>query len=366
MSHVKKLQASTGASLLLSSFIAIILAANLFFIPLATAQSNVSLHFFYAHDCSHCRDVLILVEQLQGRHPEVDVHTYVLTNSTANSELFNELIQAYNPQAVDLPAVFIGNSSLMGYKQIKNKLEHEMVFCLHHDCPDPLSRLQAAEEHHLPVIFMLIGTALIEGINPCGIAVLIVLLASLLLVKSKRGVLIMGMSFIASVFATHVFIGIGVLEFYHLLDWAVIMRGVVIVIVIPAGILNIMDFWRDKPSLAIPSFIKPTLGTLARYASIPGAVLLGSLATIAGFPCTGPVYLAMLEVMSGLPQKTFFNLLLYNLLYVVPPLVILIIIYKGTAPEDAEEWRKGTRRYMKLIGGLAMLVLGIPMLFGYL
>ena len=224
--------------------------------------------------------------------------------------------------------------------------------------------INGREEQQSPLLLMLIGTALVEGINLCGFAVLIVLLASLLLVKSKRSVLIVGLSFIASVFVTHLFVGFSIMEFYLLSGMSPIMRALVIVIVIPAGIINVLDFWRDKPTLAIPSFIKPKLGKLASYASIPAAMLLGFLSTIAGLPCTGPLYLTMLDFIADVPSKTVLYLLLYNLFYALPLFAILAIVYKGTSPEDVEEWRKGKGRYMKLIGGLVMLAMVIAMLLG--
>jgi cytochrome c biogenesis protein CcdA len=236
---------------------------------------------------------------------------------------------------------------------------------LRNECPDPLSLITEKEEEQSPLLLMLLVTALIEGLNPCGFAVLIVLLASpLILLKSKRSVLSVGLLFIASVFVTHLFLGFGIMEFYLFSGMSGAMRAIVIVIVVPAGILNILDFWRDKPILAIPEFVKPTLGKLARGASIPGAVLLGFLATIAGLPCTGPIYLTMLDLIADDPSRTALYLLLYNLCYAFPLIVILAIVYKGAAPEDAEKWRKGKRRYMKLIGGLVMLAIGIAMLFG--
>ncbi len=266
---------------------------------------------------------------------------------------------------MDIPAVFIGNKSLICYELTEEKLETEIEFCLQNECSDPLSIIKEQEGQQSPLLLMLIGTALVEGINPCGFAVLIVLLASLLMVKSKRSVLIVGLSFIVSVFVTHLFVGFGIVEFYLLSGMSLIMKVIVTAIVIPAGIINVRDFWCDKPTLAIPSFLKPQLGKLARCASIPGAVLLGFFATIAGLPCTGPLYLTMLDLIADVPTKTALYLVLYNLLYASPLFVILTIVYKETAPEEVEEWRKGKRKYMKLIGGLVMLAMGVAMLFEF-
>lgn len=364
MCHVKNVQAYNVASVsLLSFFILTLLVANLIFIPVAAAESSVALYYFYGEDCSHCKEVTPLIELLEEAHPEIEVHKREISHNSTNSELFNAFIQAYNPPAVDIPAAFIGTTSLIGYELTKEKLETELAFCLQNECPDPLSLIEEPGEAHAPTLSILVGKALVEGINPCGFAVLIVLLASLLMVKSKRSVLLIGLSFIASVFVTHFAIGYGLMEIFQRSGVPDIMRAIVIAIVIPAGIINIRDFWREKSTLAIPTFIKPTLEKLARYASLPGAVLLGFLATIAGFPCTGPIYLTLLASIADVPSKMLFYLLVYNVLYILPLFVILAVVYKKTSSEDIDAWRKGKRKYMKLIGGLAMLIIGIAMLF---
>jgi cytochrome c biogenesis protein CcdA len=73
----------------------------------------------------------------------------------------------------------------------------------------------------------------------------------------------------------------------------------------------------------------------------------------------------MLDMIADIPSKAVFYLLLYNLFYALPLFVILALIYKGTLPEDVDQWRKGKRKYMKLIAGIVMLALGTAMLFGF-
>ena len=333
-------------------------------VPLVTAQHPVSVYYFYGADCPHCQAVTPVIESLEAKYPAVVVHKLEIAYNETNAELLNAFIRAYNPPAVDIPAAFIGTTALIGYELTRDRLEREIQACLQDECPDPISFIASPEEPQAPVLAVLIGTALVEGINPCGIAVLIVLLASLLLVRAKRQVLLVGLAFILAVFGTHLLLGLGIIKVLIFSGVAPIMRAIVIAVVIPAGVINILDFWREKSTLAIPAALKPLLGKLARFASIPGAVLLGSLATLAGLPCTGPLYLTMLDLIADLPAQAALYLLLYNLLYIVPLVIILLIVYRGTAPEEAEAWRKSTRRYMKLLGGLVMLGIGIGMLAG--
>ncbi|RZN42803.1 MAG: hypothetical protein EFT35_01675 [Methanophagales archaeon ANME-1-THS] len=334
------------------------------------AQSADTLYYFYSADCPHCREVTPIIEELETTQSDITVKKFEIGYNETNSELFNTFIQAYNPPKVEIPAVFIGRTALVGSEVTRARLEDELAFCSAHECPDPLELVQGQNGQepeamsHASLLTMLIGTAVVEGINPCGFAVLILLLSALLMVKSRRGVLVIGLTFIASVFVTHVVVGMGILKFYLISGITPVMRALVIAIVIPAGIINLLDFWREKSTLAIPAFVKPTLGKLARYATLPAAVFLGILSTIAGLPCTGPIYLAMLDLIADVPSKMALYLVIYNLFYTLPLVALLTLVYKETSAEELDAWRKDRRRYMKLIGGLVMLAIALAMLSG--
>ena len=368
-------------------------------------QEQVSLYYFYAEDCSHCKKVAPLLEELEAKFPELEVRRFDLSynennatkttkntttkNTKSSSELFNAFIQTYNPPAVEIPAVFVGNKSLIGRGLTRERLEAEVEFCLRNGCPDPLALVKGeaegvtegvrgrggggggeeGEEDKSPLLLMLVGTALVEGLNPCGFAVLIFLLASLLSLRTRRSVLGVGLAFVASVVATHFFVGLGLVGCYLFsAGTTTLVRRLVIFVALSAGVLNLHDFWRDKATLAVPSVLKPGIARLAGYASVPCAVLLGFFATMAGLPCTGCIYLTVLGLLAAEPAasalKTVLYLLLYNFFYALPLLLILALIYRGTSPEEVEAWRKGKRRFMKLAGGLVLLGFGTAMLLG--
>ncbi|MDY6866167.1 MAG: cytochrome c biogenesis protein CcdA, partial [Halobacteriota archaeon] len=93
-------------------------------------------------------------------------------------------------------------------------------------------------------------------------------------------------------------------------------------------------------------------------------VLLGFFATLVELPCTGGIYLPVLTLLSQEPSKALFYLTIYNLVYILPLIVIILITYYGMEIEEAEGWRKNSRRYMRLAGGLVMILIGLGMLFG--
>ena len=64
--------------------------------------------------------------------------------------------------------------------------------------------------------------------------------------------------------------------------------------------------------------------------------------------------------MEGLPY-----LVLYNIVFVLPLVLILILVAYGISPERANAWRLLHRRKLRLIVGLAMIVIGVVIISGW-
>jgi cytochrome c biogenesis protein CcdA len=78
---------------------------------------------------------------------------------------------------------------------------------------------------------------------------------------------------------------------------------------------------------------------------------------IVELPCTGAVYLAVLALManSGLSLSNFTMLIIYNLLFITPLIIILILFYRGMKSEVIDGYIKKYKPYMRLLTGLLLL-----------
>jgi len=68
-----------------------------------------------------------------------------------------------------------------------------------------------------------------------------------------------------------------------------------------------------------------------------------------------------MTLTEGLPY-----LLLYNVIFVLPLLAILLVVYAGVSADTLETMRLGGRRWMRGIIGVFLIVLGLLMLSGIL
>ena len=220
-----------------------------------------------------------------------------------------------------------------------------------------------------------LGVGLADGINPCAIGMLVFLLGYLIVFAKQSGrVLSIGTIYIATVFATYFVIG---LLFYQVLlsfsltpSYAVIsnlIHLVLGVILVVTGIINLKDFfWPDVGfSLEIPKYIRPYLQGWVAKTTISATVVLGVLVTVFEMPCSLPLYAGMLDILSrsGLSKITTVGYLgLYNLMFILPLLVILVVVYSGKKITLVKEWEHRSKKWMKLLMGATLVGFGIWLL----
>ncbi len=213
---------------------------------------------------------------------------------------------------------------------------------------------------------ILVGAAIIDSINPCAFGVLIFLLAYLFKTfHSRRAVLVHGLTYISAVFLTYLAAGLLLLPVISQLGGiaAGTYVGIGIILII-FGILEIKDFffYGKGPSLSISPSASRRIEMITRHITgkLSTSFFLGVFVALVELPCTGAVYLGVLALVSlaGLTINHFLLLVIYNLLFVFPLVVILLLIHRGGQTEKFEKWREQYRGYMRLAIGLLLIVLG--------
>jgi len=216
----------------------------------------------------------------------------------------------------------------------------------------------------LPTMPVVITTALVDSINPCAIGVLILLIATLVsLSKDKKKMLLVGSIYIIAVYITYLLAGLGLLLFLQRFNLAepigIFVGGLVIIL----GLLEIKEFWWYGQGISLqisPKHIKK-IEKMVRHVSAPGAILLGIFVAAVELPCTGGPYLAITTLLAriGFNYTVLSYLLLYNFIFVLPLIIILLLVYFGMKTKDIKKWKQNKRKWMRLFIGIVMLILGI-------
>jgi cytochrome c biogenesis protein CcdA len=131
------------------------------------------------------------------------------------------------------------------------------------------------------------------------------------------------------------------------------------------GLLEILpEIFPSFPiKLKIPGAAKPAIAKLIEKGSEVAAILLGLLVGLTEFPCTGGPYLVVLTLLHD--KATFATgfkyLFVYNLIFVIPLLVILFIASDRILIDKIDNWRKTAVKKFKLFSGIALIILGITL-----
>lgn len=208
------------------------------------------------------------------------------------------------------------------------------------------------------------AAALVDSINPCAFSVLLVTMAFLFsLGKLRSSVLELGAAYVLGIFLVYTLIGLGMLQVLHLFDTPHFMAKLGATLLIALGAVNLANhFVPAFPlKLRLPQSAHGRMAALMEKASLPGAFLLGALVGVCEFPCTGGPYLAVIGLLHDRATHTagVGYLALYNVVFILPLVVILLIASDRALLAKAEAWKKRNTGAMRLWGGQAMVALGL-------
>jgi cytochrome c biogenesis protein CcdA len=237
-------------------------------------------------------------------------------------------------------------------------------------------------------LFTVLGAGLIDGVNPCAFTVLVFFISFLNFVGyRKKELLVLGIVFILSVFFTYILIGIGLFKFIQSLEVFGLLSKIIYLAVawltIILGIYSIYDWYiykktgsPDEFKLKLPSFIKLKIQRIVQGASrnrnrtlVELAIAIfasGFVVSLLESVCTGQTYVPTIAYVLKTPSlrsKAFFYLALYNLMFILPLVIIFLAMLRGVT---SEMFSKISRRHLgtiKLLTAALFFLLGVLLLF---
>ncbi|MFM7584802.1 MAG: hypothetical protein ACKO9F_19025, partial [Caldilinea sp.] len=362
------------------------------------------LYFFWGEGCPHCAAAKPFLVELEQRYPSLTVRAYEVWNHEANRALFVQIAARHGVEPTAVPVFFVGNRHWIGYAEAISALEIERAVgeCVRAACPDADSGGVASAEFSparrdpsassppaagrltvpwlgsvdLGAQSLLLSTALIafvDGINPCSLWVLSMLLALTLHTGSRRRVLGVGLVFLSTTSLVYMLFIVGLFNLFALLEWIPWIQGLVASVALLLAVVNLKEYFLYGKgfSLTIASRQKPGLycklrRVLAAGSSLPALVgatiVLSAGASLVEFSCTAgfPLLWTNLLATQGVTPTTFWPLLaLYMVIYQLDELAIFVGTLAGLRASRLSETQG---RILKLAGGMWMLILATVML----
>lgn len=217
----------------------------------------------------------------------------------------------------------------------------------------------------LPLVMV---AALIDSINPCAFSILLLTIAFLFSMgRLRSSILKVGGVYILGIFLVYIMIGLGILKTLHIFNTPHFMARVGASLLILLGLINVInEFFPKFPiKLKIPNSAHHKMAELMEKGSVPTAFILGVFVGLCEFPCTGGPYLMVLGLLhdQGTYLKGAGYLLLYNLIFVLPLVIILLIASDKRLLDKVQTWQRAENKLMRFGGGIAMIILGAIIFF---
>lgn len=223
-------------------------------------------------------------------------------------------------------------------------------------------------------LLKVVSLALADAVNPCEFAVLTMLLVAIIAYNphKKMNIIWAGLSFSAAVFIMYIIYGLFIIKSFQLMQGITEVRPILYkglgVVAILLGALQIKDFFSYQVgsfATEMPTSWRPKVKSIISKVTSPaGAFGIGLLVTLFLLPCTiGPYIIlgGMLSVMDLV--KTLPTLLLYNVIFISPMLLITLVVYMGlSSVENVQNWKDKYIRIMHLIAGVIISGIGVAMI----
>lgn len=214
-------------------------------------------------------------------------------------------------------------------------------------------------------IYVLIGAGLIDSINPCAIWVLVFLLTYLVkTAKTAKSILWHGLVYLLAVFLTYLIAGILLLPVIQTMrNFSVNAYLAIAALIFIFAIFEFKEYFSPGKTsiLEIPPKYSQMIDKYKdRMLNNYGfTFFLGAFVALVELPCTGAVYLAVLSLMSmsGVSMSNITLLILYNIIFILPLIVILILFYRGMESDKITGWVDKHKWHMRLATGILLVVL---------
>ncbi len=349
------------------------------------AGPTIHIAWFNDPGCDLCERKERDLDYILDKYPQVQVRRF---DAEDEATLFQYLcLRANVPEDLQLvaPTLFAGDAYLVGQEITGGTIEALIQPYLSSGADEPWAGFEEGKGTAEQTIvdrfrslglLTVIGAGLIDGLNPCAFATMI-FLVSYLSVRKRRGreLLATGAAFTAGVFLAYLGLGLGLLKFLTAIPvlntigkW---IYGITMLLCLGLAWGSFSDYQKARQgrledmSLKLPDYLRGLERRLIREGSrarnfVLASFVLGFAVSIVELACTGQVYLPTIIFVLGLPEwraRATLALIVYNLMFIVPLIVVFLLVYYGTTSQQLTNWMLRRAAAIKLGMGIIFLLL---------
>ncbi|MFH1771759.1 MAG: hypothetical protein ABH872_02990 [Candidatus Omnitrophota bacterium] len=356
------------------------------------AKDKLQVTLFYSPHCKFCLRLKkeFFPKLLDKYKDSIEFKELDIDADEKNLALLFTIGARFGGETIVTPAILVGDFFLSG-KEIEPKLEEAINLSLKRKPSHLLFKKKNLVEIFSSIsLFTIITAGLIDGINPCAFAV-IVFFVSFLAVYGykKREILVVGSSYCLAVFAAYLLIGLGLFRFlYRIAGFYILIKSFYYLIAAFCfflAVLALHDYRKYKMTgetgeliLQLPKILKKRINivigsklrkneeqTRSSLSLAISAFTVGLAVSLLEAVCTGQVYVPTIVFIlknTNLRLKALSYLILYNLMFILPLIVVFALSFVGFSSKRFNDLLKKNLGELKLIMFLLFFVLGVLIL----
>ncbi len=333
-------------------------------------------------------DDYILKLQNQG----VTVEIYDVLNEDA-SNLFAAYNVAYgiSKSEATVPIIFAGDQYFNLLSDIQTAVDNHTIYNLSADPLRPVTIVEGQVFNDITGIAgftVVLLAGLLDGFNPCAIAMLLLFVSLLGFSDNKKVLILVSITYIFALFVSYFLIGTFLLNFLiqfsaqaHVVN--IVINWIVALLCLFLFFFNMYDFFMSKNEKygkvknQLPAWVQRYNKKLIKaftnvinddenkkglFTVLVLTFILGIALSVTELICTGQIYLGIIYGIHYLDSLyAYIALLFYNLMFVLPLIIIAVIAIKGKGVMSTSNWIREHLHIIKLAS--ALFFLGIAVYF---
>jgi cytochrome c biogenesis protein CcdA len=321
-----------------------------------------------------------------------DLSMYNFEGTPSLSDLWTAFGRVYDvKEELITPVMFAGGDYYMGVKDIQDAFDDGSLLS---SAQDELLEVDVKFQEGYSKItgfvgfLTVLGAGLLDGFNPCAIALLLLFVSLLSSNENKKVLLLVSVTYISALFISYLLIGTLLYEVLN--KWQAgpeaalantIVTWVVLIICIILFSYNMYDYIvtrneeYGKVKNQLPKWIQrfnksimkrftdvinnPTNKT-GLFSMLALTFVLGVTLSITELICTGQIYGIIISSISDYSKGyAYFALVSYNFMFVLPLIAIAIFAIKGRGVMAASNWIREHLHTIKLLNAILFLFVGV-------
>lgn len=354
--------------------------------PPTEDSPTIHLAYFSKAGCQVCARVNVYLEEVQRLYPQLVLTEFPIEEEESKmlSEWLGQRYGVPEEKRLSTPMVFVGDDYLVGRDQVTvenlravlDSYVDSGAEATWADFDPERSEASILDRFRSFGALTVAGAGLLDGLNPCAFATIVFFVSYLAFLERRgREILAVGGAFALGVFLTYLLVGIGLLRVLEQLtflttlgSWVYALTAVLCLIL---AVYSFLDYRKARGgdfktmALRIPLRLRQRINRTIRggakaQAFVPVALATGFAISLLELACTGQVYLPTIIFVMGRPEmqsRAILYLLLYNLAFILPLIVVFGLTYFGTTSEQLGLFIHRHTAKVKLATAVLFLVL---------